>query len=83
VRLRLRTPAGWIRLAILTEGFTESAVRVCMIRAGRVIAGQGQAAAYEGWFSPTYGTKLPALSLAVEAASSTSCAFHSEFIFPK
>jgi hypothetical protein len=83
VRLRWRTPAGWIRLEIAGKGFSESGLRVCMIRGGRVIAGQGQAAGYEGWFSPTYGAKLPALSLAVEADSSTSCAFHSEFIFPK
>ena len=83
VRLRLRTPAGWMRLKIMGHGFAEGGLRVCLVRAGSVIAGQGRAAAYEGWFSPTYGVKLPALSLAVEAASYATCGFQSEFIFPK
>jgi Heparinase II/III-like protein/Heparinase II/III N-terminus len=83
LRLRLQTSEGLIRLKIVGQGFFEDGLRVCLIRAGRVIAGQGQANAYDGWFSPTYGTKLPALSLAVEAASCTSCEFKSEFVFPR
>jgi len=83
VRLRLRTPAGWIRLKIVAQGPSEAALHATLIRAGRVVAGHGQAAAFEGWFSPTYGSKLPALSLAIETASSTSCGFQTEFIFPK
>jgi hypothetical protein len=82
VRLRLRTPAGRIRLSIAAREFSETGLRVTLVRAGRVVAGEGHAAAYEGWFSPTYGNKVPALSLAVEAASSTSCGFVTEFIFP-
>jgi hypothetical protein len=83
VRLRLRTPAGWMRLVIAGEGFPKDGLRVTLIRAGRVIAGQGDARAYDGWFSPTYGIKRPALSLAIEADSAASCGFQSEFVFPK
>ena len=41
---------------------------VMLVRAGSLLYGQGQPLPYEGWYSPTYGEKVPALSLAVEAA---------------
>jgi hypothetical protein len=35
-----------------------------------------------GWVSPTYGVKVPALSLAIESKSANDVQFTSEFVFP-
>jgi len=83
VRLRLKTPEGWIRLNITASQFSPSSFRVMLARAGQLVYGRGQPKPYDGWLSLTYATKVPALSLAVEAASSTTCQFLSEFILPK
>jgi hypothetical protein len=82
IQFRLRLPRGWMRLNISGSGFTESALRTTVARAGRLLYGDERPHLYEGWASPTYGQKVPALSLAVEAASAGSCSFISEFLFP-
>jgi hypothetical protein len=81
-RLRVRVPGGWIRIGITSSGLYDAPPRVTLIRAGKVLRGEGQAQAYEGWMSPTYGHKLPALSLAVEAAASHVFSFITEFSLP-
>jgi hypothetical protein len=53
-----------------------------IVRAGEVVQGTRDATAFEGWISPTYGTKVPALSLAFEVQSESSIKFTTEFIFP-
>jgi hypothetical protein len=53
------------------------------VRAGELVYGQRDLKPYEGWVSPTYGEKVPALSLAVEVTSNKTFTFISEFIFPK
>jgi hypothetical protein len=59
-----------------------SAPRLTLIRAGKVLQGEGHALPYEGWISPTYGRLLPALSLALEVQSSYSFSFTTEFALP-
>ena len=81
-RLRVRLPGGWLRIVITASGFAPSASQVTLIRAGKVLRGAGQAQPYEGWISPTYGHKVPALSLALEFAASRTCSFTTEFILP-
>lgn len=52
-----------------------------LARAGEVIYGHRDIQPYEGWVSPTYGIKKPALSLAFEVQSAGSTNFTSEFKF--
>lgn len=80
IRLRLRPPGGWITLAIKTSGMER--LRLRLIRAGKVLRGDGPARPYEGWISPSYGQRLPALSLALEGTSSDTCSFTTELILP-
>lgn len=53
--------------------------RFSLARAGKVIYGNREVQPFEGWVSPTYGTKTPALSLAFEVQSIASIQFKSEF----
>lgn len=81
-RLRLRVPGGWFRIVITASGFDASTSHVTLIRAGKILYGDGTVLPYEGWISPSYGRKEPALSLALEAKASNTCSFTTEFILP-
>ena len=80
ISIRVKSKYGWITLNIKSPN---SECRVSLVRAGELIDGQREVKPYEGWVSPTYGTKVPALSLAVEVKSLKNFSFISEFIFPK
>ena len=86
--LRLISAHGSVILHIDVTG--GEAVRVDLVRAGERIFMSGNVdqkpmaeATIRGWVSPTYGVKVPALSLAVETQSANDVQFASEFIFPK
>jgi hypothetical protein len=81
-RLRLRVPGGWIRVTISSAGFEDQPPRLSLIRAGKVLQGQEPAQPFEGWISPSYGQKLPALSLSLTAQASHTCSFTTEFVLP-
>jgi hypothetical protein len=97
--LKLRSPYGWITLGInvqpsnlqpFDKASTLSAARrlrtapeTSLVRAGELLYGKREVSPIDGWISPTYGIKLPALSLAVEVKSSQVVQFISEFTFPK
>jgi hypothetical protein len=78
--LEIKSPRGWISI-----GFTTSPEggRVTLARAGECLIGEGPVFPQVGWFSPTYGRKEPALSIAVEASGIGTVSFTSEFIFPE
>lgn len=59
--LTLQAPAGLVRLNVETP----QPMNVKLIRGGEKLAGEGTANPVDGWFSPTYGVKQPALSLHV------------------
>jgi hypothetical protein len=81
--IRLKSPFGWIVLRILaTPQFPANDSRITLIRTGERLTGAGEVLPFEGWFSPTYGTKIPALSLAFEVQSEQTMKFTTEFIFP-
>jgi Heparinase II/III-like protein/Heparinase II/III N-terminus len=80
IGIRVKSKYGWITLNIKSPN---SECRASLVRAGELIDGQREVKPYEGWVSRTYGTKTPALSLAVEVKSLRSFSFISEFIFPK
>ena len=63
IGIRVKSKYGWITLNIKSPN---SEYRVSLVRAGKLIDGQREVRPYEGWVSPTYGTKVPALSVAVE-----------------
>jgi hypothetical protein len=76
VNLHLHSPLGLICLRVTTHPAPGSlASAVSLVRAG-------DPDPLRGWFSPTYGHKLPALSLAIEVQSADNVQFTSEFIFP-
>jgi hypothetical protein len=52
-----------------------------IVRAGEIVYSTRDVQPFEGWVSPTYGTKTPALSLAFEVQSVASTQFTSEFKF--
>jgi len=55
---------------------------VLVYQSGRRDRGSPVETAIRGWVSPTYGVKVPALSLAVEVESAFAVQFTSEFNFP-
>ena len=83
IGIRVKSKYGWITLNINRFRIPNSEYRVSLVRAGELIYGQREVKPYEGWISPTYGQKIPALSLAVEIKRLKSVTFISEFIFPK
>jgi hypothetical protein len=79
IMLTLQSPHGPLRLRIsATAPFSQ----VTLARAGEVVHGTGAVAPIMGWESPTYGVRIPALSLAVSVRSKQSVDFTSEFLFP-
>jgi hypothetical protein len=82
VELRLKSPHGWITLQVSLDP-AELELAPTLIRAGKLLHGAGTASPIFGWVSPTYGLKVPALSLAVEVQSSGSLTFTSQFGFPR
>jgi len=84
VEIKLKSPHGWLSLSVSQSPWAGSPQpRVSLIRAGELIYGQGQSLPFEGWTSPTYGQKIPALSLSIETSVPHGTQFLSEFIFPK
>jgi len=83
VEISLKSPQGKVILILQTEPqFSNLYSLVSIVRAGEVVFGQHEAQPFEGWVSPTYGTKTPALSLAFEVQSAQSMQYITEFIFP-
>ncbi len=79
--LLLKSPYGGVILRIATD--PAAAARISLVRAGQSVFGEGRASPFEGWVSPTYGVKDPALSLSMEVRSSRSITLVSQFILPK
>jgi hypothetical protein len=79
--IRLMFPVGEVVLSMGVQ--PESLVpRISLVRAGEHRHGAGAADTIRGWASPTYGVKLPALSLALEVESTGTVSFTSEFRLP-
>jgi asparagine synthase (glutamine-hydrolysing) len=82
VRLRLKSPHGWITLAIHPTLNVKRST-LSLVRAGELIYGQREIYPYEGWVSRHYGQKSSALSLVLEVTSEYNTTFTTEFTFPK
>ena len=82
--LLLRSPHGPVKLSVSTGAPSSgSEFRVSLVRAGELVHGKRDVQPYEGWVSRTYGTRSPALSLALEVTSPYHTLITSEFVFPK
>ena len=83
VEIGLKSPQGKILVVLKTEPQLSNLYSLLsLVRAGEVVFGERNVQPFEGWISPTYGQKEPALSLAVETQNVSHAKFLSEFIFP-
>ena len=83
MEISLKSPQGRVVLLFQTEPqFSNLHSLLSIVRAGEVVFGQRDFQPFEGWFSPTYGIKVPALSLAFEVQCDRTTHFTTEFIFP-
>lgn len=82
IEITLMSPHGRIALLLRTDPpFSGLKSLFSLVRAGKIVYGNRDGQPIEGWVSPTYGTKTPALSLAFEVQSKASTQFISEFKF--
>jgi hypothetical protein len=83
VEISLKAPQGRVILSLQTNPqFSTPHSLISIARAGEIVYGVRDVKPFEGWVSPTYGKKNPALSLAFEVQSEGSTNFTTEFIFP-
>ena len=84
VELSLESPNDKIALTLQTKPkFPDLISLFSIVRAGEVVYGEREVQPFEGWFSPTYGEKVPALSVVVEVPGLSYFQILSEFNFPK
>ena len=81
IEIGLMSPHGRIALLLRSDQLSSLQSRFSLVRAGEVVYGTRDVQPYEGWVSPTYGIKAPALSLAFEVQFVGSIYFTSEFKF--
>jgi hypothetical protein len=82
IEITLISPHGRIALLLRTDPLFSSLKSLfSLVRAGKIVYGNRAVMPYEGWVSPTYGIKEPALSLAFEVKSIVPIQFRSEFKF--
>jgi hypothetical protein len=79
VEISLESPHGLVAIAIHYSPFTPNALS--LFRAGEPIFSSSTPNPTRGWTSPTYGVKIPALSLAFVAQSGEGITFVTEFTF--
>ncbi|MGE5248850.1 MAG: alginate lyase family protein [Bacteroidota bacterium] len=79
--VRIRSPLGWITLTMGTSS-PGSEPRFSLARVGQLIHGKGEALPFEGWVSPAYGVKMPALSAALEVDARQGVRFTTQIRFP-
>lgn len=80
--LRLKSPQGWVTVQVQATR-TDLPTAISLVRAGENLYGERPAQATDGWYSPTYGTRIPALSLALEVKASDSVEFFTTFGLPE
>jgi hypothetical protein len=79
--VRLGTEEGWIVVRMRAEP-AGSETSLSVVRAGELIHGKREVRPFEGWVSPTYGVKIPALSVMLEVRAEHPITLKTEFVFP-
>ncbi len=82
ITLNLQTQQGIIKISIHSSLVTYHSSTFSLARAGKLLHGNTDIPPTRGWYSPTYGVKIPALSLALEVTASDAVQFITEFQFP-
>lgn len=80
--LQIKSPFGYVQLELISES-NSSPLQLQLTRAGELVYGPGSAKPNWGWYSPTYASKLPALSLRVSAHAQVPWRITSRWIFPE
>ena len=84
--IRLFSPHGWINLTLsVTQNEFSSSMhpQITIVRSGEVLYGPGTALAVEGWSSPRYGDKIPALAIRLNIETSLPVSLMSEWLLPE
>lgn len=81
IMLRLQSPHGGVTLTLDMQP-ANLKPSLTLVRAGEYLYGSGAPDPVRGWVSPTYGVKVPALSLAIEVESGQGVNFVTTFTFP-
>ena len=79
--IRLQTLHSPVTIEVTAKG--AASLHIQLVRAGELLAGEGEADPTQGWYSPTYAQKQPALSLAVTSEAPLPLTLTSQFIFPE
>jgi len=80
--LVLQSAAGGVRLRIFSQPALPNLLTfLSLVRAGELLYGQRTVFPFEGWYSPTYGVKRAALSLALYTPPRQNITLISEFTF--
>ncbi|MEW6716590.1 MAG: alginate lyase family protein [Chloroflexota bacterium] len=87
LELRIHSPYGWVSLNVQVylanlRRASAKSHQYQIVRAGKLLCGDGLFSPIQGWVSPTYGCKIPALSFAVKVAGDLPIKFLSEWRFP-
>lgn len=82
--LRLQSPQGWISIQIRAENKDGHTIfgKLQLIRAGQMVYGSGDYLPILGWYSPTYGHKIPALSFRYEVTAQLPLRLITDWQFP-
>jgi hypothetical protein len=85
--MRFRTSYGWVTVNMgealpVDKTISLQNVSLQLVRAGKLVYGSGEANLINGWYSPTYGEKIPALSCILEVTHSLPVMIMSRWILP-
>ena len=82
--LLVESPNGQVKLDVGTQkdALLAENPKICLVRAGEIVYGAGTANPILGWFSPTYATKIPALSLSLTFKARLPVVLASEWQLP-
>jgi hypothetical protein len=85
-KISLNSPHGVISLTI--QGLVQESQspvntpNITITRAGELVYGTGTTHIIRGWASPTYGNKIPALSITMEISGKPPILYTSHWVFP-
>ena len=81
IEMSFQTQQGFIKLTVCSSLITHHSSKISLARAGKITHGDVDIPSTRGWYSPTYGVKIPALSLALEVTATDEVQFATKFKF--